>query len=616
MPPGMQRLLHAATEVATIGRGWLTARPAVTRRWALLSTERVGAVSAVVSSIEYLRGASQLGRFQLNDRDVVAGRRPRTWQSRLIDVVSAPGSYRMLHVSRLGSGVLLLVPAGGRLRALASGHLALTSYAIYRAEPRGLDGADEVALMVQSASCLGRARGSRSDADAALWFLAGQSALSYFSSGVAKLVGPTWTRGEALAGVLRTHAHGHEVGWRFLRDRPWLNRLATRAVVAGELLVPLLLVRGRFARIYVLVANLFHTVNGFLMGLGRFTIAFGGLYPAILYVSSPNDGTRSRDLPGTAAAIASLAVAGSVAGAVVRDRWLRTGIVPAARFTAPSGDELAYHVFSPTDGASDRPVVVIEAGLAATAAHVRPLGRALASRGLTAVAHHRAGYPPVRAGAAAADFGMMHRNLADLANHAAAGRPVVLVGHSLGGPLALMAAPRVDGLLGVVVLDPSHLEHRHRLVTETQLSSRALGLTEVTLRCGLGSALQAPWEFSLADTATRREMLAAYRHPATWQTLRAELAAYLDARDPGGSRAEPMLVVTSGGTAAVDPPQLEADARLAGTARHLVVDGCSHLSMLWAESAVTRIADAIVAAIEQRSATSTDESRAQMAAAP
>lgn len=587
--------------------GWphvrrLAARPDVSRAWAMLATERIGGLSAAISSVEYLRGASQLDRFQYNDRELVAGDHGGSAIGRLIDAVRRPGTYRAIHASRVVVGALLLSGRGGRWRALGSAHLALTSYAVYRAEPRGLDGADEVALMVQSAAALGRVRGRDVDADDALWFLAGQSMLAYSTSGLAKLIGTTWTSGDAVTGVIRTRSHGHEASWRFLRVRPRLGRLLSKLVVGTELLLPVLLIGGRFAKVYVGLAHVFHVANGLVMGLGRFTFAFAGMYPAVLYTSSRRAAPGATRLLGTAGVGVAGLVGVALTGAAARHRTLGRGVAGLRSIDGPAGERLRY---LPAGEGNEGPVVVIEPGLATHAAHLRGFAEALAGRGLRVVVHHRPGYLPGRPRAHPTDLATMRRELAALAAHVTGSEGVVLVGHSLGGAVALRAAADVDRLVGVVALDPSHFEHRDRLGADSQLSARAMRLTVWSLRLGLGSALEAPVEFDTVGPERRRTLIADYRHPTTWTTVNHELRAHLDAPDPGPPTVQPVLVVTSGGTAAADPLQLAADQALGADGRHVVLEGCSHLGMVLAPDASDRLAELIATAVAEASAART-----------
>jgi hypothetical protein len=51
-------------------------------------------------------------------------------------------------------------------------------------------------------------------------FIAAQSGLAYTVSGVTKLLGPSWRRGEAVTGIMSTYIYGNAWLWRFLQARP------------------------------------------------------------------------------------------------------------------------------------------------------------------------------------------------------------------------------------------------------------------------------------------------------------------------------------------------------------------------------------------------------------
>lgn len=581
------------------GCRWLFSPPRLGRESALRWTERLGAVTALVGSVEYLRGGSQLHRHGLNDPALLL--EPRSGGSdKLVPLVTRRGT-RFLHLSRIAAAVALLLPSGRRVRMVAGGHLAASTRLVMRLEARGLDGSDEVAMLVHTSTATARVVDDPAVGDAALWFLGLQSGLSYFASGAAKLASPTWTGGDALTGIFRTQAYGHRGLWQYLEARPDLARRATRAVVVGELVLPLMLLRRhRLARPYVMVAALFHAANGFAMGLGRFTMAFSGMYPAVLYISSSTADRRSDLVPRAAAALAVGAVAGSVAVKAVDHRRLSCVEPGQRRHVTARGSTLTFRV----DGAAvdDGPLVVLESGLGGTADHWSAVRDGLVRRGLEVLSYNRAGYEPsTRPPGARPDLDELCVDLVDLVDAAAGTRQVVLVGHSLGGHIVVSAADRLGSrLLGVVTLDASHPEQWDRLATSMALGGRALAITEGSLRLGLGAGLDMPWEVLQADPAVRPRLLATHRAASTWNAVRWEVDAMLRAPRAAPPPVDHLLAMTASSTAQVEPTQLDADRRLAAQGRHVLVDRSSHLGLLLQPTTAATVAAQIAAYVTER----------------
>lgn len=567
---------------------WWFGAPRVGREGALAGAERVGALTALIGSAEYLAGGTQAGPGQLNDLQLIASLRggPR---GPLLPHLWSPLGNTLFHTGRLVAAGALLLPTGRRVRLAAGTYLAATSWVLLHTESRGLDGSDEVGILLQSAGAIARVRDDPAVADAALWFLTAQSGLSYLSAGVAKAISPVWTGTGALTGIFRTRTYGHERVWRVLRDHPAMARRASQAVVVGELAMPALLVAGRtMARSYVALGFAFHAANAAGMGLGRFMIAFSGMYPPALYVCSQD--APSRTVLRRAGAIVALAVGASAARAVREHRGLRAlpeaGAVAAARAAERRGGAAA---------GERAPLIVLVAGLGETAHHVEPLRRELAARGHAAIAYTRAGYPGTGGRhAGVPDFAVLVDECARLAEEAADGRPVVLVGHSLGGAIAARCAERPGvAVAGVVVLDSAHPAQWERLAASLTLGRSTHRVVEASLRIGLGSALEVPVEVGRTDPVLRGHLAAIQRSPITWRAMRWELAAMTGHPATPLRPRCPVLAITAGGTAQADPQQAELDRALGH--RHTILPGVSHLDLLLDPATVSTVAGHVAA---------------------
>lgn len=192
------------------------------------------------------------------------------------------------------------------------------------------------------------------------------------------------------------------------------------------------------------------------------------------------------------------------------------------------------------------------------------------------VTYCRAGYGPSTAVPGTAIL------LSDLVDHAvelvtavAGGRPVVLVGHSLGGHLAMCTAERLAGTVQAVVLvDSSHPEELRRSERQSlgaEALTKTFPLMCASLELGLGFLLDAPeWALNL-PVGARRTVLAQYRDSRLWKASRREWAATV--RDFRGDAAVPELAV----------PVLGLSAQL--TVRQEALQGRMHEEMVQAGSA-------------------------------
>jgi pimeloyl-ACP methyl ester carboxylesterase len=590
-------------------------------RWmALTLTERLSAVTHLVSSLEYLARPGDRQRGGLNDWTEMRGAHlgePR-WALRLYDTVSDRRVTNALHVARIAAAATLIAgPEGRRSRLAADSFLATSSVLLQRRQRYGADGSDQVGLLVQTAAAVARAGESRPETvDACLWFIALQSVLSYTASGWAKLAGSAWRSGDALTGIMRTQAYGDRRTWQMLRRYPRMARCVGGGVLAMECLFPVVFARrGRLARPMVVAAVGFHVANGRLMGLGRFVWSFISMHPALLYAAARpglgRDGRteppRSDTLPRVAAGLgAGLWTAGLVAQHARRRAVTRTK--PGERtFRASSGNALVYRYRAPADdeAADSGPVVVLEAGLMGSPDLLEWLVREMTGR-WPVVTYWRAGYGP-SGYAASADYDLevSVRDLTDLARHVGAGRPVVLAGHSLGGYLCYLAAGRLrDQVRAVCLLDSSHpgelLRSSRQAVGANDLEA-ALKLVARSLRLGWGGLLRPPSWLGMLPAEIRPDVVTAYRDARQWDAACREWqGARRHFEKTGGTVPAlevPLLVITAGQTAAADPVHQELQdefARQALRAESHVLAGVAHERMLVDAAVARQVAGLIV----------------------
>jgi hypothetical protein len=254
-------------------------------------TQHLLALAVILSSLE---GIVARARFpnqgllswrisRLRSEQFVVGPRARVL-STLLD-----GRRIWVLLGARAAAALCLVLTVAPLPSVTAAAVAVAaSLVIHYAIPQGHDGSDQMTLIVLVALLIARLSPPGSVAlTACLVFIAGQVALSYFASGVAKLFGSTWRRGTAVSSILATRTFGSGPVVRVLKRVPALGVAATYATVALEVAFPLTYLLPQQAMIVALASFLlFHLVVATTMGLNSFVPAFAACYPATLWVHS------------------------------------------------------------------------------------------------------------------------------------------------------------------------------------------------------------------------------------------------------------------------------------------------------------------------------------------
>lgn len=239
--------------------------------------------------------------------------------------------------------------------------------------------------------------------------------------------------------------------------------------------------------------------------------------------------SRSDALPhASGVLLAGLGVAGA-ATQMLRHRRVMRGMGNESFLETGSGNLLAYRMTEPTGVSAEAPVLVFEAGLASTAEYWY---WAEADLGLDhpTLVYSRAGYGRSRfRGKEPFTLHSAVSDLQDLIRHTCGDRPVVIIGHSLGGYLALRAADETRGRVrGICLLDPSHPGQLLRSSAQAQGAEQVslnLALIPSSLRLGLGWLIDIPVSLKRFPSDVRSLVQDQYRDWGLWSTAKREWRA-------------------------------------------------------------------------------------------
>lgn len=144
-------------------------------------------------------------------------------------------------------------------------------------------GADRMSLLILSCLCLAHATSIEFVKEVAIGYLAIQLVLSYFISGLVKVVNPDWRSGRALKDVFQFSAYPASESFRHLSNYPVLLFIVSWGVMVFELAFPISLMSQSFLVLALVIAASFHLSNAFFLGLNRFFWIWITAYPSIIW---------------------------------------------------------------------------------------------------------------------------------------------------------------------------------------------------------------------------------------------------------------------------------------------------------------------------------------------
>ena len=166
--------------------------------------------------------------------------------------------------------------------------LILPNVALYYRQAFGLDGADQMSLLILLSLLICFIPWADPEIQkVGIWFIGLQLSLSYLVSGVAKLASKEWRTGTAIPGILSTFTYGTRLTRRFFVKHRRLSLAVCWFVIAIEVLIPFGLFFGPQGALVVLgVGLMMHVSIAIIMGLNDFVWGFTAAYPSFYYLAA------------------------------------------------------------------------------------------------------------------------------------------------------------------------------------------------------------------------------------------------------------------------------------------------------------------------------------------
>jgi hypothetical protein len=208
-----------------------------------------------------------------------------------LDYIFEPSTFaKMLWLKLVASVslvVVLLIHISPVVLAILTSFILFSLLLLNFRTVLGLDGAHHMNIVVFTASTLFFIAPAESWASRfCVVFIGAQAVLAYAVSGIAKLIGPSWRNGEAMAGIMSTKIYGHRALGKLFKNNPMLSTATGWSVMAFQCVFILtLFVDKETLSILLVLGTLFHVSTAVFMGLNGFVFSFVATYPAIIYLN-------------------------------------------------------------------------------------------------------------------------------------------------------------------------------------------------------------------------------------------------------------------------------------------------------------------------------------------
>jgi hypothetical protein len=195
-------------------------------------------------------------------------------------------AFIVMHALRIASVLLLPFIPDNFYKILLLGFLAISSLLFSFRSIVGLDGADQMNIIITITLFIVYIINVEVIYKAGLIFIAAQSILSYMVAGIAKLRSAKWRGGQAVFEIMNTRTYGYKSVAIKLANAPrFVNIILCWLIIFFEIFfIILLFLEEPWLYIIICCGIIFHLYNAIAMGLNNFFWAFLATYPALLYV--------------------------------------------------------------------------------------------------------------------------------------------------------------------------------------------------------------------------------------------------------------------------------------------------------------------------------------------
>jgi hypothetical protein len=250
----------------------------------MLRTAAVGqlinAVESAANGRQYAPGGVLRGRAQYS-RTSRLPKRFRVW----LDTEQAAWAIHSLNIA---GPVLTLTARGRRKQLIAASAVSFLANKLFEVRnPYGRDGSDQMQTVLHGYRLVSALvpNAERGD-DLYLRAVNSQVFLSYFMSGLAKLISSDWRSGEATGMIMKTDLYGGTALAEVVQRYPLTGKVISWSTVAWECSYPAIyLLPPRAIRPALVAVKVFHLSIAYSMGLPRFFWNFSAAHTAVQYVT-------------------------------------------------------------------------------------------------------------------------------------------------------------------------------------------------------------------------------------------------------------------------------------------------------------------------------------------
>lgn len=259
---------------------------AVEERWVAIIVRMVG-MGTILASAELLSLRKDWGNKGLFSWAVIRTCYPsamRNGSIAFLDAVCGEPQYVCLLAFEMLCGFVLLLNLLPNYKPYFLLAILFVHFITFLRD-LGTDGADQMqTILLISLACY-YATPDPIVKKAAVWFVALQAILAYFTAGIAKFWSSSWLKGTVLRESF-TLALASETIYNLLPSNARIRQLMCWSVMAYECSFPLVMVLNPALCIAFLGAGvMLHLTNAFSLGLPRFLFTFVAAYPAIWLLS-------------------------------------------------------------------------------------------------------------------------------------------------------------------------------------------------------------------------------------------------------------------------------------------------------------------------------------------